>query len=128
MNAPLAHPMLRQWPVAPGDALPLALWSSAEIAAACGGIASHDFQAAGVEMDSRDVKPGDLFVALKGEAMDGHKFLRQAFEKGAVAAITDRAVDYPHLLVADTTQALHALAHAARNRKRRGGRDYRSPG
>ncbi len=116
MNAPLAHPMLHQWPVTPRDALPFALWSAAEIAEACGGAASHDFQAAGVEMDSRDVKPGDVFVALKGEAMDGHRFLEAAFAKGAVAAIVDRPVDYPHVLVADTTAALHALAHAARDR------------
>ncbi len=116
MNAPLAHPMLHAWPVTARDALPLALWSAAEIETATGGIASHDFRASGVEMDSRDVKPGDLFVALKGEAMDGHKFLEAAFAKGAVAAIVDRPVDFPHVLVADTTKALHDLAHAARDR------------
>lgn len=116
MNMPLAHPMLHQWPVTARDALPLALWSAAEIEAATGGIASHDFQASGVEMDSRDVKSGDVFIALKGEAMDGHKFIEGAFAKGAVAAIVDRPVDYPHVLVRDTTQALHDLAHAARDR------------
>lgn len=116
MNMPLAHPMLHQWPVTQRDALPLALWTAAEIAAATGGTASADFQASGVEMDSRDVKPGDVFVALKGEAMDGHRFIEAAFAKGAVAAIVDRPVDYPYVLVADTTQALHDLAHAARDR------------
>jgi UDP-N-acetylmuramoyl-tripeptide--D-alanyl-D-alanine ligase len=116
MNAPLANPMLHQWPVSPRDALPLALWTAAEIAAATGGVASHDFEAAGVEMDSRDVKPGDVFVALKGEAMDGHRFVSAAFAKGAVAAIVDRPVDVPHVLVGDTTAALHALAQAARER------------
>ena len=116
MNAPVAHALLHHWPVIARDALPLALWSAAEIEAACGGTASHDFQAAGVEMDSRDVKPGDLFVALKGEAMDGHKFIPQAFEKGAVAAIVDRPVDYPHVLVEGTTKALQDLAHFARER------------
>ena len=116
MNMPLAHPMLHQWPVTTRDALPLALWTAAEIEAATGGIASHDFQVSGVEMDSRDVKSGDVFIALQGEAMDGHKFIPQAFEKGAVAAIVDRPVDYPHVLVKDTTAALHALAHAARDR------------
>jgi UDP-N-acetylmuramoyl-tripeptide--D-alanyl-D-alanine ligase len=116
MNMPLAHPMLHAWPVVARDALPLALWSSVEIIAATGGVASHDFEASGVEMDSRDVKSGDLFVALKGEAMDGHKFIPQAFEKGAIAAIVDRPVDYPHVLVEDTTRALHDLAHFARER------------
>ena len=107
---------LRNWPIAQRDALPMALWSAAEIAAATGGTASHEFQASGVEMDSRDVKRGDLFIALKGDAMDGHKFLPQAFANGAVAAIVDRPVEYPHVLVEDTTAALHALAHAARER------------
>ena len=118
MSAALAkiHPLLRAWPKAPRDTLPLALWDAQAIAAATDGAASGDFQASGVEMDSRDVRPGDLFIALKGEAMDGHRFLDMAFAKGAVAAITDRVVDYPHVLVSDTTQALHDLAHAARER------------
>jgi UDP-N-acetylmuramoyl-tripeptide--D-alanyl-D-alanine ligase len=116
MNAPLAHPMLHDWPVTLRDSMPMALWSAAAIERATGGIASHDFQASGVEMDSRDVKPGDVFIALQGEAMDGHSFIAKAFEKGAVAAITNRPVEYPHVLVAHTTAALHALAHAARDR------------
>ncbi|APE27011.1 UDP-N-acetylmuramoyl-tripeptide--D-alanyl-D-alanine ligase [Aurantiacibacter gangjinensis] len=98
------------------DAQRLALWTSAEIAAATGGTAYGEFQVSGVEMDSRDVRSGDLFVALKGEAMDGHRFLDAAFANGAAAAITDREVDYPHVRVADTTAALHALAKAARQR------------
>jgi len=116
MNAPVSHAKLHLWPVTARDALPLALWTAQEIAAATGGTASHDFAAAGIEMDSRDVKPGDVFVALKGEAMDGHKFIPQAFEKGAVAAIVDRPADYPHVLVTDTIKALHDLAHFARER------------
>ncbi|MEL7219442.1 MAG: UDP-N-acetylmuramoyl-tripeptide--D-alanyl-D-alanine ligase, partial [Pseudomonadota bacterium] len=117
MNArALVQGALRSWPVDPRDRLPLSLWFSRDIEIATGGTSTHHFQAAGVEMDSRDVRPGDLFVALKGEAMDGHKFLPQAFAAGAVAAITDRPVDFPHVLVKDTTKALHDLAHAARER------------
>jgi UDP-N-acetylmuramoyl-tripeptide--D-alanyl-D-alanine ligase len=116
MNAPVAHALLHHWPVVARDRLPVALWNAAEIAAATGGVASHDFEAAGAEMDSRDVKPGDVFLALKGEAMDGHRFIEAAFARGAVAAIVDRPVDFPHVLVKDTTQALHDLAHAARDR------------
>ncbi len=110
------HKLLHAWPIDARDALPMALWDAAAIASATGGTASHQFQAAGVEMDSRDVRPGDVFVALKGEAMDGHKFIPTAFAKGAVAAIVDRPVDFPHVLVKDTTKALHDLAHAARDR------------
>ncbi len=111
-----ATALLRAWPADPRDDLPLALWSADQIEAATGGKASHAFEAAGIEMDSRDVRPGDVFVALKGEAMDGHRFIDAAFNNGAVAAITDRPVEYPHVLVEDTTDALHALAHAARDR------------
>ena len=112
----LRHPALRAWAVEPRDRLPLTLWSAKDIAEAVGGTASQDFQVAGIEMDSRDVLHGDLFVALKGEAMDGHKFLDAAFAKGAAGAIVDRAVDWPHILVEDTTAALEALGAAARRR------------
>ncbi len=105
-----------EWPVSADDVLPLALWDAARIAAATGGVASRDFQASGVEIDSRDVMPGDLFVALKGESMDGHKFVEAAFAKGAVAAVVDRPIEGPHVLVGDTSIALELLAKAARIR------------
>ena len=105
-----------RWPSAPSDRLRLALWTSAEIAEATGGTAYGEFQASGVEMDSRDVRSGDLFVALKGEAMDGHKFLEKAFANGAVAALVDRPIEQPHVLVENTSTALELLAKAARNR------------
>ena len=92
------------------------LWTSAEIAAATGGAASGDFAAAGVAFDSREVGPGDLFVALKGEATDGHRFLDQAFAQGAAGAMVSDDCPGPHVRVADTTQALDALARAARAR------------
>ncbi len=112
----IRHPAMKAWPIFPSDQLPLALWDAASIAAATGGMASGEFQVSGVETDSRDVRNGDLFVALQGEAMDGHRFLDAAFANGASAALVDRPVEYPHILVADTTAALHALAAAARQR------------
>ena len=112
----LRHPAYIEWPADPRDRLPLTLSDARSIAEAVGGAASHDFQVAGVEMDSRDVINGDLFIALKGEAMDGHRFLDKAFANGAAGAIVDRAVDWPHILVEDTTAALEALARAARSR------------
>lgn len=109
---------LLQWPsdaVAPPA---IALWDSAELALAMDGTASSPFQCAGVEIDSRDVREGDLFFALRGETTDGHRFLDKAFANGAVAAVVDRPIDRPHILVADTTCALSALAAAARSRVR----------
>ncbi|MEO0063028.1 MAG: UDP-N-acetylmuramoyl-tripeptide--D-alanyl-D-alanine ligase, partial [Pseudomonadota bacterium] len=111
----LRKTMIR-WPRSAADVAPLALWTSAEIAAATGGTASAPFQVSGVEMDSRDVRCGDLFVALRGENSDGHLFLEKAFANGAVAAIVDRPIDQPHVLVSDTSSALELLAQAARNR------------
>jgi len=107
---------IRSWPVDRRDALGTALWDARSIADATGGKASGDFQISGVEIDSRDVRSGDLFFALKGAATDGHKFLDKAFANGAAAAIVDHAVDYPHILVEDTNAALEALAIAARDR------------
>jgi len=107
---------IRPWPSDRRDRLALALWDAAALATAIGGKASGDFQIAGVEIDSRDVRSGDLFFALKGEATDGHKFLDKAFANGATAAVVDRKVDYPHILVDDTNKALEALAAASRDR------------
>ena len=42
--------------------------------------------------DSRDIRPGDLFVALPGERVDGHDFVAQAFQSGALAALVERPV------------------------------------
>ena len=113
MNA-VAH--ILRWPVRKADSLRHALWTAQEIAQATGGKASGDFQVSGVEMDSRDVRSGDLFVALIGEAMDGHKFVAKAYASGAVAALVDRPVDGPHVLVEDTSAAMSKLAVAARLR------------
>jgi UDP-N-acetylmuramoyl-tripeptide--D-alanyl-D-alanine ligase len=93
-----------------------ALWTGADIAAATSGVASTTFMAHGVAFDSREVGPGDLFVALNGEATDGHRFLPQAFAQGAAAAIVTQPCDGPHVQVADTTGALNALARASRAR------------
>ena len=104
------------WPVEDEDELGLALWNAVEIARAVRGVAVGQFQVSGVEIDSRDVVTGDLFFALKGEAMDGHKFVPMAFARGASAVVVDRPVDGPHVLVDDTSVALDLLAKAARSR------------
>lgn len=111
-----AHAALIDWPVDDFDNYPLALWSAADIALAVSGKASGDFAVAGVEIDSRDVVDGDLFFALKGETTDGHRFLEAAFARGAAAAVVDRPVPWPHVLVEDTNAALERLGAAARAR------------
>ena len=72
-----------------------------------------------VHSDTRSLQHGDLFVALKGERFDAHDFLAQAKAGGAVAAIAERGLrdaGLPGLQVADTQQALTALARAWRRR------------
>ena len=92
------------------------LWTSDEIAAATGGAASIGFSVSGVAYDSREVGPGDLFIALAGEMTDGHAFLDGAFAAGAAGAIVDRPISQPHVLVPDTAAALDALGVASRAR------------
>lgn len=92
------------------------LWTSAEIAAATGGTASADFAASGVTFDSREVAPGDLFVALSGEATDGHRFLDGSFARGAAGALVSAETPHPSVRVDDTMAGLEALARAARAR------------
>ena len=107
-----------EWPADESDTLPLALWDAVALARAMDGTVIGDFKVSGVEIDSRDVREGDLFFALKGETTDGHRFVEAAFAKGAAAVVVDRPVDGPHVLVADTTVALERLAAAARARSR----------
>jgi len=69
----------------------------------------------GIMTDTRSLKPGHLFLALRGEKFDGHDFARVAVEQGAIAAITDRRTGtqlngVPQLQVEDTLQAYQQIA------------------
>ena len=87
----------------------MSLWTASEIAAATGGTTSADFDVTGVAFDSREVGSGDLFVALSGEATDGHRFLDQAYAQGAAGALVSRAEERSSVRVADTFAALEDL-------------------
>jgi UDP-N-acetylmuramoyl-tripeptide--D-alanyl-D-alanine ligase len=102
-----------------------ALWTGEEIAAATGGtLHGGDFEAYGVAFDSREVEAreagGDLFIAMRGEAADGHDYLAKAFANGASGAIVERTTDalegHRYVIVADSMAALEALGRAARAR------------
>jgi UDP-N-acetylmuramoyl-tripeptide--D-alanyl-D-alanine ligase len=96
------------------------LWTFEEIAAATEAGIEAQGAAGGVSIDSRTLKAGDLFAAIKGEHTDGHKFVGAAFEKGAAAAIVEMGFEegssLPLFRVRDTLQALNGLARAARKR------------
>jgi UDP-N-acetylmuramoyl-tripeptide--D-alanyl-D-alanine ligase len=78
--------------------------------------ASASFEVTGVTFDSREVQPGDLFVAMPARSHDGHTFVDAAFAAGAAAAIVAQPIDRPHVLVDDVFAALQALGRAARER------------
>lgn len=67
----------------------------------------------GISTDTRQLSPGMLYVALRGQHFDGHHFLAQAQQQGAIAAIVEQPVtipNFPTLLVKNTRDALGALA------------------
>lgn len=70
--------------------------------------------------DSREVKHGGVFFALKGAEMDGHRFIGDAISRGATAVVVERRTDIPsgiaEVLVPDTWTALYALAAYALER------------
>lgn len=98
------------------------LWTGAELIRATGGTFAGlicepgDLRATGITFDSRQVAPGDIFLALSG-VRDGHDFVAQAFAQGAVCAITRKPIEGgPCLLVADVQRALEQLGAFARDR------------
>lgn len=90
----------------------------AQIAEACGGTLYHaegkeNMQIEGAVLDSRQVKPGYLFFATKGERVDGHSFIQTVAEKGAACTVCEKApqgVDIPYILVEDSFVALKSIA------------------
>ncbi|RMH45789.1 MAG: UDP-N-acetylmuramoyl-tripeptide--D-alanyl-D-alanine ligase [Gammaproteobacteria bacterium] len=74
---------------------------------------THDPLVCGVSTDTRCLSSGELFFALRGERFDGHAYLSEAEQKGAVAAVVTRAssgVSLPQIEVPDTRKALGLLA------------------
>ena len=71
----------------------------------------------GVSTDTRSLDQGDLFVALRGPNFDGHHFLANAMDAGAVGALLDHSLTtpIPYIEVANTTKALGQLATFWRN-------------
>ena len=79
------------------------------------GVLATDPLVAGIALDSRHVQPGDLFVALPGISTDGHAFIPQAIQRGAVAVAGTQprsGLPVPYLQVADSREALAYLSAA----------------
>ena len=100
-----------------------ALYTLADLLEATGGTARGDpGPVSSISIDSRDIEPGALFVAIRGENFDGHDFVAAAFAKGAAAALVSAGraggLDGPLIVVPDALQGLVALARHARARSR----------
>ncbi len=99
----------------------MTLWNSLDLVEATGGVMRTGFAASGVSIDTRTLRPGDLFVALGGEARNGHAFVADALLRGAGGALVawvpeGVAADAPLLVVDDTLAGLHRLGGFARSR------------
>lgn len=93
------------------------IWTAKDAVAATGGQARGDWAATGVSIDTRSLKTGDLFIALKGDKSDGHAYVKQALAAGACAAMVSTAETGQNLLVVkDTFEALRDLGRASRAR------------
>lgn len=108
-----------------------ARFSLADVLRATGGrlrgpLGDEAMEVRGVSTDTRTLRAGELFVALRGERFDGHDHLAIAADKGAALAIVDRQSEVPPGLsvvnVADGLKALGALARAHLDRWRKRGR------
>lgn len=99
------------------------MWTAQDIALATGGNAhGGTWEANRFGIDSRSIAAGEVYLALQGERADGHDYVKQALENGAVAAVVHHLVEGVaedrQLLVEDTFEALRELAafHRARSR------------
>ena len=89
-----------------------------EIAAACGGTyygneASLSLEVTGVAIDSRKIEEGYLFIPIKGARVDGHNFIPQVMEKGALCTLSEKDlgdVTYSYILVDSCEDAMKAIA------------------
>lgn len=73
-----------------------------------------DLLVTGFATDSREAGPGILFLAIRGEKVDGHDYVPQASSAGSVAVVAERPVDGPHILVEDLVAALASFGRSLR--------------
>lgn len=81
-------------------------------------VRADEAQVLGITQDTRSLKAGDVYVAIRGENFDGHAFVAQAFEKGALAALVSDPNTPPQnaFIVTDTVLALGQIAKLYRRK------------
>jgi len=77
-----------------------------------GRLIGEDMAIESVSINTRTIKPGQLYIAIKGHVFDGHQFINQAASAGACAAVVEKEIEtsLPHIIVKDTRLALAELA------------------
>ena len=77
-----------------------------------GNLIGHSLDIENFSLDSRNIKQGDLYIALQGTNFDGHDFVEEAISKGASAAVVHKSIrsDIPHILVNDTYDFMKSVA------------------
>ena len=93
------------------------------IAKACGGTyvgddALRSSEITGAVIDSRQVEPGYLYIPIRGERVDGHRFISDVFAKGALAVLSEETLENPagpYIQVASSEQALKDIAEFYRS-------------
>lgn len=104
------------------------LWTLDAFVEACSGTVKGDAgsEITGISIDSRTLAPGDAFIAIKGDRLDGHDYVAAALDAGAAVALVarDRLADLPdngrYVIVEDPLEAMRALGMAARARSNAG--------
>ncbi len=96
------------------------LWQAQELQMVFGTDIPQYINVHGVTFNSKEVRPGDLFIALTGGARDGHEFVKDAVMAGASACVVNHPLAYipeeKQIVVLDTKEALFALARFSRMR------------
>ena len=92
-----------------------------EAAAACGGTligceGAENALIRDITPDSRRAGKGSLFIGIKGERVDGHDYIGAAIGQGALAAVSERDVPYPHIRVESSLAAMQAIAGRIRQK------------
>lgn len=87
-----------------------------DLARRLGGVlAGADAEFSGFSLDSRQVEPGSVFLAIAGARVDGHEFAEEVIRKGARAAVVERPIEGPHILVDNLISALGNLGRSIRD-------------
>ncbi len=99
----------------------MASFTLSELLTATGGVlyAPPDFACDGVtdvSIDTRTLKAGALYVPIRGDVFDGHRFIADAFAKGAALTLSETPCDAPHIRVADCVRAYQDIARLHRMR------------